>query len=165
MIETSIEDVCVTCSGSVSCLDSLNRMSVVSAAGSSSDAGVVTGSGITVVARSSNLVLNSRILLVVVVDVEAKTSRVDAAVAPDEEGAKDRLGKDVENTIKDGLAVRSNDITAFRNSPSDGIKYPEESSQRTTVQERATNIVAKGSGMATALPDKDEDDVEKSSTA
>lgn len=44
------------------------------------------------------LLVDEAILLIIVVDVQAKTSWVDVLVAPDEEGTEDRLREQVENT-------------------------------------------------------------------
>lgn len=49
------------------------------------------------------LALELNILLGVVMDVQTKITRVDVAVAPDQESAEDRLGEDVEDTVEDGL--------------------------------------------------------------
>ena len=47
------------------------------------------------------LVVHERILLVVVVDVETHTRRVDVAMAEDEHSAENRLCEKVEDTVED----------------------------------------------------------------
>lgn len=52
------------------------------------------------------LALKLEVLLVVVVDVQTKSGRVDVTVAPDEKSTEDWLSQDIKDAIEDGLGVR-----------------------------------------------------------
>jgi hypothetical protein len=78
-------------------------------------------------ARSADLVLNSRVLLVVVVDVETKTGRVNTAVTPDEKSTEDGLGDQVEDTVEDGLRVGRDDVATLADTPGERVQDPEKS--------------------------------------
>jgi len=67
--------------------------------------GSTVGVGISWTVDESSLVLLLDILLVVVVDVETKTSWVNVAVTNNQKGTEYRLGQEIEDTVKDRLAV------------------------------------------------------------
>ena len=108
--------------------------------------------------RSVLLVAELRILLIVVVDVEAELRRVDVAVTPDEEGTEDRLGQQVQNTVEDGLGVGRDDIATLADTPGDRVQGPEEGSQATADEEGATDILAHDIGVLTGLESEHIDD-------
>lgn len=116
-------------------------------------------------ARCADLVLNSGILLVVVVDVKTKASRVDATVTPDEESTEDGLSEQVKDTVEDGLRVRGNDVATLTKTPGKRVQDPEESGERTANGEGLANIAAKSVGVTASLPDKNPDNVEEGSAA
>jgi hypothetical protein len=116
-------------------------------------------------ARSANLVLNSGVLLVVVVDVKTKTGRVDTAVTPDEKSTEDRLGDQIEDTVEDCLRVRRDDVATLADTPGERVQDPEKSGERTAQSEATTDILAENVGVTAALPDEDPDDVEESKAA
>lgn len=47
-------------------------------------------------------------------------------MAPQEESAKDWLRTNIQNSVKDGLGIRCDDISALRKAPGDGIQEPKE---------------------------------------
>jgi hypothetical protein len=63
--------------------------------------------------------------------VEADLNWVDVAVAEEENGTKDWLGKEVEDTVEDGFRVWRNDIAALAEAPSDRVDEPEEDGPET----------------------------------
>jgi hypothetical protein len=116
-------------------------------------------------ARSADLVLNSGILLVVVVDVKTETSRVDVAVTEDEESTEDGLGDQIKDTVEDSLRVGRDDVATLADPPGERIQDPEESGERTAHGEAAADILAENIGVTAALPNEDPDDVEESKAA
>lgn len=52
--------------------------------------------------------------IIVVTNVEAKASRVDVTVTPEEESTKDRLGKNVEDTIEDSFGIGGDHVSTLR---------------------------------------------------
>ena len=109
------------------------------------------------------LALELEVLLVVVVDVQAEPARVDVAVAPDEQSTKDRLGKNIEDAIEDGLRVRRDVVATLAQTPGDGVKSPQKRSQGTTLQESGADILTHCVGVLPSFPCKLVDDVEQSS--
>ena len=63
------------------------------------------------------LVVHERVLLVVVVDVETHTRRVDVAVAEDEHSAENGLCEKIEDTIENGCGS----IVSVLNQTCDGL--------------------------------------------
>lgn len=88
-----------------------------------------------------------RWVIVVVADVETKTRRGDALVTEQKKSSKDRLGKDVQHTVKCSLRVGGNDITSFAETPSNWVESPKEGRQGTAPQVYATNIRTKSVGV------------------
>jgi hypothetical protein len=103
--------------------------------------------------------------LIDISDAESKTGRINVAMAPKKEGAKHRLGKEVENAIEDGLRVRSNDIASLADAPGNGVENPENSCQRTTCEECSANVRANVVRVNSSFPSKLVDDVNQSSAA
>ena len=115
---------------------------------------------------SSGLVAaDGDILLIIVVDVEAKTGRVNAAVAPDEESAEDGLGEEVEDTVEDGLGVGGDDIATLAETPGDWVEEPEEGGERAADEEGAADILAHGVGVLAGLEGEHVRDVEEGGAA
>lgn len=65
--------------------------------------------------------------LIYVPNAESKTGRINIAMAPKKQGAKHRLGKEVENAVEDGLRVGRNDIASFTDTPGNRVENPENS--------------------------------------
>jgi hypothetical protein len=116
-------------------------------------------------ARRADLVLNSGVLLVVVVDVKTKTGRVNVTVTEDEESTEDRLGDQIKDTIEDSLRVGGDNVATLADTPGERVQDPEDSGERTAQGEATTDILAENIGVTTALPDEDPDDVEESKAA
>lgn len=135
------------------------------AIGSSSGASDTGGSGSLAVSDVLLLALKLDVLLVVVVNVKAKSGRVDVAVAPDEESAEDGLGENVEDTIKDSLGVGRDVVTTLAKTPSNRVKSPQDSGQRAAGQEGPADIFAHGVGVLAGLPSEDVDDVSQCDTS
>ena len=75
---------------------------------------------------------NESWVLVVIADMEAKASRIDVAVAPEEKSTEHRLGQYVKNTVENSLGVGRDDVSTLGKSPCDGIEKPEEDGPDTT---------------------------------
>lgn len=105
------------------------------------------------------------VLLVVVVDVEAKTSRVDVTVTEDQKSTEDRLGKQIENAVEYGLSVGRDDVATLAKTPCNGVESPEEGGEGTAVKKDSGNIGTESAGVATGLPDEHVKDVEQSGAA
>jgi len=116
-------------------------------------------------ARRADLILDSGVLLVVVVDVETEASRVDVTVTENEESTEDRLGDQIEDTIEDSLRIRRDDIATLTDTPGDRVQDPKEGGERAAHGEAAADILTENVGVTAALPDKDPDNVEESSAA
>ena len=63
------------------------------------------------------LALELKVLLVVVVDVQTKSRRVDVPVAPNKQGTKDGLSKNVEDSVRDDLLIDVQVAAAVSNTP------------------------------------------------
>jgi hypothetical protein len=103
--------------------------------------------------------LELEILLVVVVDVQAESGGVDVAVTPDEQTAKNRLGQDIENAVKNGLRVGRNVVATLAQAPGNGVESPQESGQGAAHEESLANILAHGVGVLASFPGEHVDDV------
>jgi hypothetical protein len=101
----------------------------------------------------------------VVNKTQSQLSRVDVAMAPEKESTKDRLSKEVENSIENCLRVWRDDITALTDTPSDRIQNPKEGCQGATVQERSADILAKCIGVPASIPDEHVRNVAESSAS
>jgi hypothetical protein len=116
-------------------------------------------------ARRADLVLNSGVLLVVVVNVKTETGRVNVTVTEDEESTEDRLGDQIKDTVEDSLRVGRDDVATLTDTPGERVQDPEDSGERAAQGEAAADILAENVGVTTALPDEDPDDVEESKAA
>jgi len=125
----------------------------------------VVGVGVNVRSRSADLVLNRGVLLVVVVDVETKTGRVDATVAPDEKSTEDRLGDQVEDTVEDSFRIGGDNIATLADTPGDRVEDPEKSGERAAHGEAAADILAENIGVTATFPDENPDNVKESNAA
>lgn len=67
--------------------------------------------------------MNRRITLVVL-DGQAKTSRVNALVSPDEESTEDGLSEEVEYAIEDSLGIGGNEISTLADTPGNWVEDP-----------------------------------------
>ena len=64
--------------------------------------------------------------LVVVTDVNAKLSWVNAAVSPDEKSTKHWFSQQIEDTIEDGFRIGSDDVATFAEAPCNWVQEPNE---------------------------------------
>lgn len=119
----------------------------------------VVGVGVNIGTRSADLVLNGRVLLIVIMDVETKTGRVDTTVTPDKKSTKDRLGEEIKDAVEDSLRVGRDNVAALADTPGDRVKNPEECGERTAQGESLANITAEDIGVTTTFPDEDPDNV------
>ena len=86
-------------------------------------------------------------------------------MTPDKEGTEDRLCEQVKDAVEDGLAIWSDEITAFSEAPGDWVQNPEDRSESAAVQECSTNVRTKSFRVLTSLPREDVDDVAKRNAA
>ena len=131
------------------------------AVGGSRVVGTISGGG----CSTDLLALELKVLLVVVVDVQTKSGRVNVAVTPDEKSTKDRLSQHIEDTVKDGLGVGRNVVATLTKAPSDGVKRPQKRGQGTTLEESSADILAHGTCVLASFPGELVDDVEQRSAA
>jgi hypothetical protein len=99
------------------------------------------------------LLVDERITIVIL-DGKAKTSGVDVPVSPDEESTEARLGQEIENTVEDGLRVGRDDVATLANSPRNRVQDPQESGERSAVEEGLLNITSVGAGMGARFPNQ-----------
>ena len=99
--------------------------------------------------------------VLVILDVETEIGGGDAAVSEQQDGAEDRLGEDVEDTIKDGLAVRGDDVSALSQTPGDGVQEPQEDGEDTAAEERPADLRAESGSVSAGDEDQDIHDVEE----
>jgi hypothetical protein len=112
----------------------------------------------------STLLPHDRITIVVS-DRHADRRGVDVTVAPDEEGAEDGLGDEVEDTVEDGFRVGRDDVATLAETPGDGVQDPEEGCQGATVGEALADFGAVAGGVAASFPDELVEDVEEGNAA
>jgi hypothetical protein len=62
--------------------------------------------------------------LIDISDAESKTGRINIAMAPKKQGAKHRLGKEVQDAVEDGLRVGRDDIASLADTPGNGVENP-----------------------------------------
>lgn len=85
---------------------------------------------------------------------KSKLSGVNLVVAEDEQEAEDRLRKNVQDTVKDGLGVGVDDIAALGQAPGDWVEEPQEEGQHATLHERALYGASEGIRVAAAINGK-----------
>lgn len=90
--------------------------------------------------------------VVVVTDVKAKASRVDVAVAPEEESTEDWLGENVEDTVEHSLRIGGDDVSTLRQSPGDRVEEPEEHGPYTANEIGPRDITAKRRSVLAGSP-------------
>ena len=73
-------------------------------------------SNVTVVARVV-LLLDRSLRHTSLTNVQPKRRGIDVAVTPEKEGREDGLGKKVEHTVEDSLAVSRDDVAALAETP------------------------------------------------
>ena len=81
-------------------------------------------------------------IFVVIPDVKAKSAWIDVPVAPQEQCTENRLGHDIEYTIKDGLAVGTDDVPTLTQTPSNRVEEPEEDGPYTGNEEDFADVCA-----------------------
>lgn len=94
-------------------------------------------------------------------DAKTQGSGVDVAVAPDEDGTPDRLGKDVEHTVEDGFGVRVDDVAALGQTPCNGVQKPEEHEHGAGDVVGALDVGVDGAGVLATWTDDNVNDVEE----
>jgi len=113
----------------------------------------------------ATLLMHNRVRIPIVLDAQAQTSRVNVAVAPDQQRAKDRLSQEVQDAVEDGLRVGGDDVSALTKTPRDGVQDPQEGSQAAAHEEGALDIAAKKFRVQTGLPDELVDNVDEGKAA
>jgi sulfate adenylyltransferase subunit 1 (EFTu-like GTPase family) len=136
----------------------LNVVNVRNSAAGVVDAVSTRGTGGVHIARGTigvqPLLLVHDGIAIVVLDSEAKTSRVNALVAEDQERTEAGLGQEVKNTVEDGFRVGRDDIAALAKTPCDGIQDPQEGSQAAAHEEGALDIGTVVGGVTARFPDE-----------
>jgi hypothetical protein len=109
----------------------------------------------TVAARISSIAVllgSDRVGMVLrVLEVQAESCKVNVAVTPDEQSTKSGLGKNIENTIEDSLAVGADDIAALGQTPGDGVQEPKSDGPDTTEDVGLVNVCAESLGVCATL--------------
>ena len=80
-------------------------------------------------------------IIIVIANMQTESGRIDVAVAPEQQSAKDGLGHDIKNAVKDGFRVWSDDVSALAQTPSDRIEEPQEDGPDTADGVRAGYLV------------------------
>ena len=93
--------------------------------------------------------------VIVVANVHTEGRWVNVAVTPKEQSTKDRLGHQVKDTVKDGLAIGSNDVAALAETPGNGVQEPEEDGPNTANHIGPRNVRSQSGSVLAA----DENDV------
>lgn len=84
--------------------------------------------------------------------MKAQPGRVDVAVTPEEEGAEDGLGQDIQDTVEDGFRVRSDDVSTLTETPGDGVEEPQEDGPHTADEIRLGDVIPQRVGMFAGSP-------------
>lgn len=90
-----------------------------------------------------------------VANVHAEGSRVDVAVAPDEESTEDGLSAEVENTVENGFRVGGDNVATFAETPRNWVETPEEEGPATTEEEALANVGVDAVSVLTTFDDED----------
>jgi len=104
-------------------------------------------------------------VLAVVGNVKAHASRVNVAVAKDEESAEDWLGDEVKDTVKDGLGIGRDDIATLAKTKGNGVERPDDEGQAAAPDEDLADITAKVAGVLAGLENEHVPDPEESNAA
>ena len=68
-------------------------------------------------------------------------------MAPEEEGAEDGFGEDVEDAVEDGFGVGRDDVAALGNPPCDRVQKPEEDGPGAAEEVGAADVRAQHGGL------------------
>lgn len=90
--------------------------------------------------------------VIVITDVDAKTTRVNVAVAPEKQGSKDGFRENIQDTVEDGLRVRSDDVATLRQTPGNGIEEPQEDGPNTAGEESLVDVGAESESVFAGSP-------------
>lgn len=93
-------------------------------------------------------------ILAVIGNVNTEASRVDVAVTKDEEGTKNGLREEIQNSVEDSLCIGRDDVATLAKTESNRIDHPENECQGTAHDENLANVAAKVAGVGTSLEDK-----------
>lgn len=122
-------------------------------------------------------------VVVVVSDLEAQTRGVDVAVAPEEQGAEDGFGEEIQDAVEDGFAVGGNDVAgklvlvkliegrggkdvpALGKTPGNRVQDPQEGCETAAHEKGALDVAAKCLGVDPGFPCEHVDDVEEGDAA
>lgn len=110
---------------------------------------------------SSMSCASSRWVIIVVANMEAKSSRIDFAVTPEKKSTEDGFSQDIEDAVEDGFRVWSDDVATLAEAPSDGIQEPEEDSPNAAdevgpgdVGAKTYSVLASGEGDSPRDPEE-----------
>ena len=109
--------------------------------------------------------VDGSILFGVIGDGKTEAGGVDVAVAPDQQSAENRLGKQVEDTVEVSLAVGRDDIATLAETPSKRVQDPENGSEGAASEEGLADVAAEDLGAAASFPDENIQDVEEGDAA
>lgn len=94
-------------------------------------------------------------------DMQSQNRRVNSAVTPKEQSAKNGFGQDVEDSVEDGLGVGGDDVAAFGQTPGNWVEEPEEDSPDAADQIGLGNFGSESLSMFAALEDDGPGDEEE----
>ena len=60
-------------------------------------------------------------ILVVIPDVKTESCWINVAMTPEQKGPKDWLGEEIQDTVKDGLGIRRDDVATLADAPRNRI--------------------------------------------
>jgi len=97
----------------------------------------------------------------VITKSEAELGGINVTVAPKEQRAKDNLGEDVKDTVKDGLAIRSNHVAALGDTPRNRVQDPDSGDQCAASSVDAADVGTERNSTAASLNHNEVEDVEQ----
>jgi len=100
-----------------------------------------------------------------VADVESETRRLDVAMTPEKESTKNWFGKDIENTVEDGLGIRGDDVATLAQTPGDWVQEPKTDGPDTADSVGLVDISSKVAGVGAAFEDNGPGDKEEGNTS
>ena len=86
----------------------------------------------------------NRGILVIIPDMETEPCRIDIAVTPEQQGAEDRLGEEIQDAVKDGLGVRRDDVAALADAPCDRVQEPQEDGEAAADEVDTVDVGSEG---------------------
>jgi hypothetical protein len=110
------------------------------------------------------LLVDERVTIVIL-DSQTETSGVDVPVSPDKERTEARLGQEVEDTVEDCLGVRRDDVSTLTDTPCNRVQDPQESGERSAVEESLLNITSIRARVSAGFPNQLVDNVDECKTA